>query len=171
MVSTHARTFSRSLLKVWISMMEAATGSTEKYWGRGREAAQGGADPSSAHLFPISWAKDNVTGKVKLSWGRFYREEVEGWHKRSLKRRKGSTHCLDGFSEVLFFLVFPHNVTGQGADEINTRDRGSSCPFLLLLLKEIKPGTKVSTGRVWGSYVYKYPGRSTQDRESSPEGC
>lgn len=55
MVSTHARTFSRSLLKVWISMTEAATGSTEKYWGTGRGAAQGGAEPSSAQLFPICW--------------------------------------------------------------------------------------------------------------------
>lgn len=43
MVSTPTRTFSRSLFKVWISMMEAATGSTEKYWER-REAGHGGSD-------------------------------------------------------------------------------------------------------------------------------
>lgn len=74
--------------------MEAATGSTEKYWGRGRgrEAAQGGADPSSAQSFLICWARDDLTGKVKLSWGIFYRRigevtaEGDTWNKRSLKR-------------------------------------------------------------------------------------
>lgn len=45
MVSTPSFTLSRSLLNVWIFMMEAATGSVEKCWEEGRKCIQ----PHSPH--------------------------------------------------------------------------------------------------------------------------
>lgn len=53
--------------------MEAATGSTEKYWGQGEgeELLRGELSPAQPSCSPF--AGDDLTGKVKLSWGRFYR--------------------------------------------------------------------------------------------------
>lgn len=90
MVSTQSRTFSRSLLKVWISMMEAATGSTEKYWGRGGEAAQTPAQlnlPPFAGLEVVEQEKWNCPGG-DLQGGGGGLEVTAGGdprHKRGLK--------------------------------------------------------------------------------------
>lgn len=48
MVSTPSFTLSRSLLNVWIFMMEAATGSVEKCWQEGQKCIRHPLPPPSS---------------------------------------------------------------------------------------------------------------------------
>lgn len=70
-------------------------------------------------------------------------------HRMGLKGKEGEAcsgaHQLDGFPQVLLFLVSPYNCARQGTGEIDPRNRGSGCRFGVRecwVLKETKPYLK-----------------------------
>lgn len=140
-------------------MMEAATGSTEKYWGR-RNAGWGElrllctkGGENLQWLNPTLAARHHACSPRRgINCVPAETSPGPEFPVTAFPCRRGA-YRLDGFSEVLLLPVLPYNRTGQRANEIDPRDGEGSCPLCVRggeALKETKPGTQLSAGWFWG---------------------